>query len=543
MRSLLLPALLLFSSLCSYGQQTLNFLEDFGHFMPNVGTTTIRSSHADSNYFIVSGTLWDTLTDKQGAYVASFQYDGSLNWRKNIRIPNRHTWTFQHSTLIKYGQNFLMLGSEMDDSIKYDTAMVYRPFLYRFSSSGDSVIQIGNWIDDPRENIWCTALTKTNTDQILIAGTTYGTTFLFSPWDNIWLPDSSGIFLMKLDSLGQEQWTKRLYFSKRSLNGTYVVRRVYTSNDGGILLAGLGGDQGFSPPSASHFVIKLDSNGNVLWRKNYRTNNHPEIREMDIIPSSTGGFYFLTCLALQPVDAFGEVSSSVLFYGRCDHNGDTIWTRQFADTGKVYGYKWSMGYSLSQRSNGDLLLNSNVYYDFFLRPTVIVADSNGVVKSYREFGYKPVQYGFEKAMFNAIETPTKQWLLTGYYASQFPIPGVWDSSGAYGWIVLTDTNGCIVPGCQVADTKWVAPNVVAGTKLEGKFRYWPNPALDVIYLEQEHSHSAELVLRNLQGVVVARQKLPVGRSELRLDHLQSGLYLMVIQWDDGVKVVEKVMKR
>ena len=70
-----------------------------------------------------------------------------------------------------------------------------------------------------------------------------------------------------------------------ALPPTAVANSIVQTSDGGYALAGYANDNGLMP-----WLVKIDSNGNVLWNQTYSEFGSGLIR--DLIQTSDGGFAF-----------------------------------------------------------------------------------------------------------------------------------------------------------------------------------------------------------------------------------------------------------
>ena len=107
-------------------------------------------------------------------------------------------------------------------------------------------------------------------------------------------------WLIKTDSLGSMLWNQTYNGSL----GSFVANSVIETNDGGYLLAGgtSAYDSHDSIVNTSVFLVKTDSNGNMLWNQ-----TNEELREVawSVIQTSDGG-YALAC-GQYPSLSFGSL--------------------------------------------------------------------------------------------------------------------------------------------------------------------------------------------------------------------------------------------
>jgi hypothetical protein len=129
----------------------------------------------------------------------------------------------------------------------------------------------------------------------------------------------SQVFLMKLDSLGTFQWSKNFGGSESDWG-----RRVLNWNDSVFYIAGYSNSLGSG--SYNFYLVKTDRFGNQLSERHY---NHPGWEKLnDALITADSTIYMV-----------GETTGTAIgdrnFYiVKTDHNGDTLWTRNFGSSGE-----------------------------------------------------------------------------------------------------------------------------------------------------------------------------------------------------------------
>ncbi|MCR9055179.1 MAG: T9SS type A sorting domain-containing protein, partial [bacterium] len=128
------------------------------------------------------------------------------------------------------------------------------------------------------------------------------------------------------------------------------------------------------------------------------------------------------------------------------------------------------------------------------------------------------------------------------YANPIPDPDV--------WLVKTDADGCITPGCQDS-ILYVSVEEIPDTGetalKEVFFKAYPNPArgpIQVEFLNAIRYEEPALRLFNLQGQQVLHQRLQRGAqsAELSTSGLPGGLYILQYSSAGRVLQQEKVVK-
>lgn len=151
------------------------------------------------------------------------------------------------------------------------------------------------------------------------------------------------IFLFKTDNEGNEIW--------RNSYGTVFDDYAYSiveNTDGSVLIFGSTGSfyddvhYNFKAPSADWILIRVDKNGDELWRKTFSADGHDFANE--IKPASDGGYYLFGSSM-----SYGSGSFDMLLM-KVDEDWNEVWKKTFG--GEDYEY----GMSMDINQDGDLYL-------------------------------------------------------------------------------------------------------------------------------------------------------------------------------------------
>ena len=272
-------------------------------------------------------------------------------------------------------------------------------------------------------------------------------------------------FLIRTDSLGNQLW-RREYGGYASVNG--AVRTTPDSN----IVTWSEYDQEFLPIDyyQQMMLTKWDSAGSIIWQKKSHYGYYSHTYDIEVLPD--GGF----------ICSGASTNHGVL--ARFDTNGDSLWSRYY-----------------EAFDNDDL----NLLYD--VNPT-----SDG--------GYILCGYGFQ--------------------AFGDPHPNL-----ATIYVVKTDSFGCVVPGCQNVGVQEYELG------LQDRLMVAPNPATDRVNMELElpkgyaTTGAVSVVVFDATGQEVVREKVEhdgaVLSHTLRVADWQPGLYHVHLadekKWLAGAKVV------
>jgi hypothetical protein len=164
----------------------------------------------------------------------------------------------------------------------------------------------------------------------------------------------SEVFLMKLNKFGEHQWAKH-YGGEESDQG----KRILNWNDSVFFLAGNTqtlGENGFDV-----YLVKVDKLGNVLNEKIIGTNGWDRVNDALITPDSS---------VLMVGETTNTSNNNSNFYIiKTDHNGDTLWTKNFGSVGfdvlnTVVQYDATTFYAAGSHYNADSSLVKGVIVRF-----------------------------------------------------------------------------------------------------------------------------------------------------------------------------------
>ena len=145
----------------------------------------------------------------------------------------------------------------------------------------------------------------------------------------------SEAWLLRTDSNGDTLWTKTIGGS----GGDWIVS-VQQTSDGGYITTG--GTRNFGANGADLWIIRTDSNGNILWTKLFGGTGYDS--GISIRPTIDNG-YILT----GETNSFGSGDFDIWLL-KIDAIGDTLWTRTLG------GSNWEYSKSLQQMDDGGYII-------------------------------------------------------------------------------------------------------------------------------------------------------------------------------------------
>ncbi|WP_298505381.1 hypothetical protein [uncultured Maribacter sp.] len=223
-------------------------------------------------------------------------------------------------------------------------------------------------------------------------------------------------WLLKLDELGNKQWSKTYGGSKDDKG-----QSVKQTKDGGFVLTGYAmsndGDGSNNEGFHDNWIVKIDANGTLEWEKSYGFSGHDH--SYDILETQDGGFFFVGFLdiTLARSDGYTDKSNSLTRHGvgefwgtKIDALGNIEWRRYFGGTNN------DRAHAVVQSNDGGFVMagfsestdfditNSNGGYDFW----VLKINSSGELLWQNSFGGSGIEIAYDIA-----KTTDNAYVITG----------------------------------------------------------------------------------------------------------------------------------
>ncbi|WP_338870567.1 DUF3616 domain-containing protein [Spirosoma sp. SC4-14] len=213
-------------------------------------------------------------------------------------------------------------------------------------------------------------------------------------YSNLYGIESTNYLIVRMDASGRLLWQKIFGGSK-----TEYVSTVCESSDGGFFIAG-NADSNDGDVAGNHgslsdgWVIKLDQNGNLLWKKAIGGSSADFI--LGITPTTDGGAIGAGWGYSTDGNISGGHGQSDLWAFRLSANGTVVWSKSFggsnddradAVTRTADGTFAALGYTYS--SDGDVTNNHGVA-DFW----VVKFDINGSLLWQKSLGGSATDWGW-----------------------------------------------------------------------------------------------------------------------------------------------------
>ena len=336
-------------------------------------------------------------------------------------------------------------------------------------------------------------------------------------------------FLLKLDSLGNQEWVQTYGLTNR----TEYLTTVDLAPGNGYYL---GGQLNAGGGNYDQWLLRVDSTGQEVWQETYGTvyNDFPNAHVTSL---ADGAVVFATSFTLN-VD-----EDQVLALVKVDPGGSTIWSKAY--DGAQYNNALFAVKEVSP--GGDLIAVGqsslpSLFNGVLLRTT---AQGDSVWMRYYQYADSVWTQG-HGTLRDVVPTADGGFIAVGRAMASSNNPNDPPIYGQDTWVVKVDSMGCLEPGCHL-----ITGLTSQVTNLRDALRVWPNPLLaqgqgqvQVTWdLPEAVTGSAQLTLVSLAGQVMG--SWPVALAEqghtLDLGGTAAGLYHVHLvvegRWVSGAKVV------
>jgi len=274
------------------------FQRHYGGSGDDGGNSVIQTS--DGGYLVAG------LTDSWGAgskdiYLIKTNEYGDTTWTKHY---GGYNWDDAAAVIEGTDNNFYITGGVSSFGNGATDA-----FLMKVSSVGDSVwlkTYGGTEDDDGYDLLQC------NDGGFMITGASCSFAIGFS-----------SVYAIRTDANGDTLWTRT--YEKEDFNGAYSVIQT---TDNGFLFAGVTGTAGSSTYDC--YVVRINSAGDTLWTKTYGGSSYDV---MTCVCKLTDGNYLLSGATW----SFGAGGYD-MYLIKIDTNGGVIWEKTYGGTANDYGY-------------------------------------------------------------------------------------------------------------------------------------------------------------------------------------------------------------
>ena len=485
----LIMVLICFSSCYAYAQNTIYFNKTFN--LDTLNSAVGNCAVLQDGYLFTGNWRWNDNNETQRGFVAiKTDFWGNVQASKHLygHIGFSFITAGGDVTTTSDG-NYLLVGTITHDYVSENEDLI----LIKYNETGDTIWR--NIIQKPTTVEQCFNVLATRDGGYIIAGRQRN----FS--------QNGRFFVLKTDSLGNEEWSYQYHPQQHGLAGSIV------ETDTGYVVSGA---VQFPDTDTDMLIMEIDKQGYVIWEKNYGGGEGDNA--CLVIPKNNT--FFLA-------SAVRENNTPHPFIAQIDSIGDTLWTRIFdvavvavqeaplqptPDGGFVglYGYATEFGYDAPWfwrfTASGDTLWTRRI---------------PGAATNHNTY------------LKDIAPTHDGGWVLSGF-----------DYSEQSSWVVKLDSLGytCSYLGCDSTSVIDALPEVLPPSTSQAGFSLAPNPAHDLatIYLSQATTQNQRVDLFDVSGRLVKTFVLPnfATTYTFSVADLPVGVYVCRIK---GIEQVQKLV--
>ncbi len=283
-------------------------------------------------------------------------------------------------------------------------------------------------IDEHGDKIWCKSFGEIEDVTTHSVDTTFDHGFIMSGYAYQNNGEGSKMYVIKTNGIGEIEWVKKY--------GGLVddaSRQVHSTYDGGYIMAGE--TTSFGAGKEDIYIVKIDSEGKVLWSKTY--GGLEDDMTYSLCQTADGGFAILAVLGIWTPNPDIAII-------KIDSHGKTLWIKTYVDSHSKIGNQiiQTADHGLAI-GGGDIANNS----DFYL----LLTDSLGNLKWSKYYGSNEAEGAYSLA-----QTSDGGFILAGNsYISSIANPCTLklNASGAIDWCTgsITADNGVTFSVIQASD--------------------------------------------------------------------------------------------
>jgi len=270
---------------------------DFSLMGGDEGNTVFQLN--DNNY-LIGGWFYDTTESSRDSYLLKLNPSGEIVWFKLVDVGHND----QIIMLKQINDNAFIMGGYLYNSTNTNTNV----FLVKTDNLGN--IQWQQEYGAADKNDYLKSIDLTADGGFIIGGDYENTT-----------TNSFDMFLLKTDSLGNQQW-KKYYGTNYSERKGYAISTL----DGGYAIVGY---TTYANGDVDGYIVKTNSSGTKIWEKKYGLTTSPDVfKVIRQLPDST----YIVGGSIQDVNYDPAMPHVRLF--KLNQLGDTIWTKKYG----YYGF-------------------------------------------------------------------------------------------------------------------------------------------------------------------------------------------------------------
>jgi hypothetical protein len=380
---------------------------------------------------------------------------------------------------------------------------------------------------------------------------------------DLYLQGNELAYIVKFDQNGDTIWFKNYFDSIPNVRIVFLQvknERLY-----------IGGYFNYSPDAIQHsFVSEIDTDGNILWTKIFNGFDNAAITKLQPI---SDGLLLSSGYVVQ-----GTTNHRVVLY-KLDFEGNTQWQKTYGLIGSSLGSNFApielpngqlllyggQSHPQTEQSGSWLMLTDNLgnvlkdtvyhfsflddYFHGYYSPPIIRENDFLFLGSFRESGSSPrnaylacIDFDFNIKWirtFGEREIQNRLTFIHDLGNDFYLLSGVVDNDANHPtndeWFVVVDSMGCDVTDCYL------------GLKEEGiesaGLSVYPNPTSGktTFSIGITPTNNSSIVITDLQGRTVKRLEITQKETQIDLELVVDGIYLVHLVESGVVRATKKLM--
>jgi hypothetical protein len=270
--------------------------------------------------------------------------------------------------------------------------------------------------DSQGDMLWSKTIGESAMDYAWTVAQTDDGGFIVGVHTNSFGAGGHDINLIRTDAQGDIIWSK--VYGGTSADGAYSLQTTF---DGGFVVAAH--TSSFGAGQHDIYLLRIDSDGEVLWTKTYGNSGGDFLRAIDFTPD-------LGFIMVAETNSFGAGGTDI-FVVRTDAQGDTLWTRTYGGAGDDFGYSIRMtndqAYIIAGRTRS--------FGQFELNALLMKIDDHGEVLWAKTYG------GEDEDFANSVEPTADGGYIIAGGTRSFATGGICDLLCNDVYLIKTDENG------------------------------------------------------------------------------------------------------
>ncbi|MEM7106508.1 MAG: T9SS type A sorting domain-containing protein [Bacteroidota bacterium] len=461
-------------------------------------------------FFYTSGvTLSSTLPITNRGLITKFTLDGEKVWERRYGDSILTTEPGARNTLLipTHDGNFALSG------VNQNGISPFNSFLLKCdATTGDPIFYETFDSNLPNTNLISNGLVEYDDGSFLIASG----------------EDFKDVVLIKTDQFGNEVWRRTYGNNENNETPTHLIKTtdnkviVYTISINGVC---------DDPDYARRlWVFEIDNVGDITWE--YWSSSEILLGANQAIETSDGGAVLCGIEVLRewhgpPVN---YTCPSKAYICKIDDSQSLEWEQ-------TMGYLGITSFSDAvELENGNIVAVGSNTLDFQPDSTqsigwLVKFNQNGDVLWTRNFTKLFPWIGKWHRFFDIKPVNDGGFLISG------TIEDSWLSSstvGQWGWVIRTDSSGCVNPGCQISTSL----DHFEETDEESEIKIFPNPATSGLKIDLPiASNPLTIIIYSVLGEKMLQKTFPVSQKQFEIDvsSWPSGQYFVALR--DKVQMV------